>query len=375
MKSFFHETQGQTLIEYGLFLGVFVLVLVLGIPGLRNSVISVFAATTHDFTIIEGEVDPIEDPDPGEDPTEEGWFPPQLALDDDQTLYANGDIVLTGSAYINGNIVTNGNIDIRGGGSYIAGNLTIGGELIVPRYLQNNPPIQGELVEFNGYSYNFPLPVFPDITPDQFPNRGNFEAPWWPPVEEPITEDAYYPVFDIKKSVVIDTGNEGDVRTIVVDHFTTGGTGDVYLQGQGKLIIVINESFTFNGDSSFNPSGLPDSAIIYYRGSQDFNFGGAQSFTGNIYIEQADLNLRGSSSNAGNIIVGGDQVTVSGGTGPRLADSLLYAPLANLTLNGSSDLQGKVVANTVEINGASHVDFGPVQVSEDFYWDPFFIEE
>ncbi|MDD4615400.1 MAG: hypothetical protein PHI40_08375, partial [Caldisericia bacterium] len=81
MKSFFQESQGQTLIEYGLFLGVLVLVLVVGIPGLRNSVISVFAATTRDFNIVEGEVDPIEDPDPGEDPTEEGWFPPQLALD------------------------------------------------------------------------------------------------------------------------------------------------------------------------------------------------------------------------------------------------------------------------------------------------------
>ncbi|MDD4613885.1 MAG: hypothetical protein PHI40_00535, partial [Caldisericia bacterium] len=272
------------------------------------------------------------------------------------------------------NVVTNGNIVIQGGGSYITGNVTAGGEIRYPSWHQNSP-VQGESVEFNGYPYNFPLPVFPDITSDQFPNRGKFEAPWWPPVEEPITEDAYYPVFDIKKSVEIDTGEEGDVRTIVVDHFTTGGTGDIYLRGNGKLIIVINETFTFNGDSSFNPDGLPDSAIIYYRGTQDFNFGGAQSFTGNIYIEKADLNLRGSSSNAGNIIVGGDQVTVSGGTGPRLADSLLYAPMANLTLNGSSDLHGKVVANTVEINGSSFVNFGTVQVSEDFYWDPFFIEE
>jgi Flp pilus assembly pilin Flp len=352
MKSFFHDSQGQTIIEYGLFLGVLVLVLVLGVPGLRNSVISVFAATTHDFTIIEGEVDPIEDPDPSEDPTEEGWFPPQLALDDNQTLYTNGDIRLTGSSIVYGNVITNGQVIARG-----------------------TSRVEGELIEYAGYPYHFPLPVFPNITSDQFPNRGNFEAPWWPPVEEPITEDAYYPVFDIKKSVEIDTGEEGDVRTIVVDHFTTGGTGDVYLRGNGKLIIVINETFTFNGDSSFNPDGLPDSAIIYYRGTQDFNFGGAQDFTGNIYIEKADLNLRGSSSNAGNIIVGGDQVTVSGGSVPRLADSLLYAPLANLTLNGSADLHGKVVANTVEINGAAHIDFGPVQVSEDFYWDPFFIEE
>ncbi len=352
MKSFFRDSQGQTLIEYGLFLGVLVLFLVVGIPGLRNSVLNVFAATVQDFNVIEGEVDPVEDPDPEEDPTEEDWFPPQLSLDDNQTLYANGDIYLVGSSIVYGNVITNGNVIASG-----------------------TSRVEGELVEYAGYSYNFPLPVFPDITADEFENKGNFEAPWWPPVEDPIVEDAYYPIFDIKKSVVIDTGNKGDVRTIVVDHFTTGGTGDVYLQGEGKLIVVINETFTFNGDSSFNPDGLPDSAIIYYRGSQDFNFGGAQVFTGNIYIEQADLNLRGSSTNAGNIIVGGDQVTVSGGTGPRLADSLLYAPEANLTLNGSSDLHGKVVAKTVEINGAAHIDYGPVQVSEDFYWDPFIPEE
>lgn len=353
MKSFLHDSKGQTLIEYGLFLGVLVLFLVVGIPGLRSSVLNVFAVTVQDFNMIEGEVEPIEDPDPGEDPTGEGWYPPQLSIYDDQTLYANGNVILTGSSVIYGNVVTNGQV-ITGYDCHV----------------------DGEIVEYAGYSYYFPLPVFPNITADEFENKGNFEAPWWPPVEEPITEDAYYPAFDIKKSVVIDTGNEGDVRTIVVDHFTTGGTGEIFLQGKGKLVIVINDTFVFDGDSSFNPDGLPDSAIIYYRGSQDFNFGGAQNFTGNIYIEKANLNLRGSSSNAGNIIVGGDQVTVSGGTGPRLMDSLLYAPNAHLLLNGSADLRGKVVAQTVELNGAAQIDYAPVQIDDDdFYWDPFIEEE
>ncbi|MCK5848823.1 MAG: hypothetical protein KAH01_06470, partial [Caldisericia bacterium] len=176
-------------------------------------------------------------------------------------------------------------------------------------------------------------------------------------------------------SVVIDTGSEGDVITIVVDHFDSGGTGEITLEGEGKLVFVINDTFDFHGDSEFNATGAPDSMMVLYKGEDDFNFGGNQDFTGSIYIEKANLNLRGSSSNAGNIIVGGDSVEVHGGGNVRLGDSLLYAPLAELSLTGSANLQGKVVANTVSLKGNSVISFSQVSVSEDFYWDPYLTEE
>ncbi len=351
MKNFTKKSDGQVLIEYGLFIGVFVLILVGTVPALRNSVTAVFAQTQEDFYKPVGEVDPAEDPEPGEgeDPTGGSWFPPQLTLDDEAAVYANGDIILRGSSTIYGYVVTNGGLITTG-----------------------KAGVEGPVSTYTGYAYNFPLPVFPDIQGSDFTDKGDYLAPWWPPVTEPISEDAYYHNFTIQNEVTIDTGEEGDVRTIVVDNFNTGGTGDIHITGNGKLIVVINETFDFNGDSSFNLGGLPEDAMVYYRGTEAFNFGGDQDFAGYIYLEQSDLYLRGSTSNAGNIIVGGDDVKVVGdSTVIGLAGSLLYAPKAKLVMTGSSSITGKIVANSVELSGDASITFEPVRISENFYWDPF----
>ncbi|MCK5847961.1 MAG: hypothetical protein KAH01_02040, partial [Caldisericia bacterium] len=346
MNNFLKNSNGQTLVEYGLIIGAFALIIVATVPAFRSSVQTVFATTKTDFYMPVGELNPAEEPDPGEDPEDPGWFPPQLGLDDDNTLYAFGDITLTGSSRIIGNIVTNGDVITEG-----------------------TAHVEGVTTTYAGYPYNFPLPVFPDIQGSSYPDKGDFIAPWWPPLTEPITEDAYYHNFTVEKSVVIDTGNEGDVITIVVDHFDSGGTGKITLEGEGKLIFVINDTFEFNGDSEFNAGGSEESLLFLYKGEEVFHFGGDQEFSGSIYIEKADLVLEGSASDAGNIIVGGDNVELTGAA--DLGHSLLYAPLAELNLENSASAIGKIVAKTVNILGDSVISFSQVSVSENFYWDPY----
>lgn len=350
MRKLLFQDQGQTLIDYALLISIFVFTIVFSFPNLRNSTIGVFdqavAQLNQNNENSNGLPPDSENPNNNENPDLPNWhywYPPELDENDSNAVYADGNITLTGSARIYGNVVTNGNV-VASGGSGVNGNIW----------------------QDANYNFNFPLPVYPDISGNDYPYKGSYTAGWWPP-PTPITEDGYYSSLKAVNELVINTGNVGDVRTIVVDDFELSNAGKITLNGEGKLILVVNNKFKFTNDVSFNTSGLPENVVIYYGGNDNMEFGQGH-LVGSVYTQKSGIIFTGSTSVSGNLIVGGNSVAVASGD-VNLSDALLYAPNSNLQITGSSSIEGKMIVNTIEASGASKITFKPVSLDDAFFWN------
>ncbi len=349
---------GQTLIEYALVLSFFITVFMVSIPPLRVAAVGVFDRITEQLTL-----DLTDDwlPGGGGGDTGDGsgggdngggsgggggsipWFPIELSYDDNNVIYSANNITLTGSSRIYGNVLTNGTVITSG-----------------------TSTVFGESYENVGHDFNFPMPVYPNISSDSLANKGAYTAGWWPaPV--PITEDGYYSSLTAVNELKINTGSAGEIRTLVVDNFEMSGSGKITLEGEGKLILVVNDTFKFQNNVNFNTGGLPENVVIYYAGNSDMDFGQGH-LVGSVYTQSSGVTFTGSTSLKGNLFVGGDSVAVASGN-VNLSDALLYAPNSNLRVTGSSSIEGRIIASSIEALGNATITFKPVLLDEVFLWD------
>ncbi|MCE5223185.1 hypothetical protein LLG10_03225 [bacterium] len=346
MKNCLIQEQGQTLIEYTFLIALFTTLIAVSSPGVRTATTNVFNTVVEQLTN-NVEVIAEENDDGGDDGGDVNenlpWIPIELNQFDENAIYSAHNVTLSGSSKIYGNVVTNGAIVTSG-----------------------TSTVEGQTSEFSGYDFNFPLPVFPTISGDSYQSKGSYTAGWWPP-PEPIIEDGYYSSLKAVNNLVIDTGNEGETRTIVVDNFELSGDGKISLSGSGKLVLVVKDQFKFTNDVLFNNGGLPENVVIYYEGEDDLQFGQGH-ISGSVYTKNSGISFTGSTSIQGNIFVGGGNVTVASGN-VNLADALLYAPGSDLNVTGSSSIEGRIIANSVTGSGASTIRFKPVQLDETFFWE------
>jgi cytoskeletal protein CcmA (bactofilin family) len=351
MKKFLFLNHGQTLIEYALVLSFFAAVFTVSIPPLRIATVDAINRITDQLNdnLLESFPEwPGEESGGGSGGeigggTLEPWLPPELSLLDNNVIYSADNIVLQDSSQIVGNVVTNGVVVTSGTSS-----------------------VTGDIYDNANYNWNFPLPEYPEISSDSFTSKGSYTAGWWPaPV--PITEDGYYTSLKAVNTMVIDTGNAGDVRTLVVDDFELSGSGKINLQGEGKLILVVKDDFKFTANTQFNFGGLPENVMIYYSGTDPLTFGQGH-IVGSVYSETTGITFNGSTSIKGNIIVGGDSVSVASGN-VDLSDALLYAPVSNLKVTGSSSIEGRIIANSITGTGNVRIKFKPIELGDEFFWD------
>ncbi|HOI23980.1 MAG TPA: hypothetical protein PK581_00070 [Caldisericia bacterium] len=354
MKKFLFLNQGQTLIEYALVLSFFAAVFTVSIPPLRIATVDAINRITDQLNQNLLDVFPEW---PGDESgggsgggtgggTLEPWLPPELSLLDNNVIYSADNIVLQGSSKIFGNVVTNGTVITSGSSS-----------------------VTGTIFDNANYNWNFPFPVYPEIPTDSFIAKGDYKLKGGGPVET-ISENGYYNKFEIlnNRELVFNTGNEGDVLTILVDDFNVT-QGKIRVEGDGKLILKVNNSFNFGGGSEFNRSGLPENVMMYYSGQDSLEFFGNTKFNGSIYAESAGARFGGSTNIKGNIFLAGEQVNVSDGGAANLSDALLYAPNANLKLVGSASIEGRIIANSITGIGNARITFKPVELEDDFFWD------
>jgi Flp pilus assembly pilin Flp len=339
------QEQGQTLIEYTFLIALFATLIAVSSPGVRTATTNVFNAVVEQLTsnveIIAEKND--DGGDDGEVDENLPWIPIELNQLDENAIYSAHNVTLSGSSKIYGNVVTNGAIVTSG-----------------------TSTVEGQTSEFSGHDFNFPLPVFPTISGESFQSKGSYTAGWWPP-PVPIIEDGYYSSLKAINNLVIDTGNEGETRTIVVDDFELSGAGKISLSGSGKLVLVVKDQFKFTNNVLLNNGGLPENVVIYYEGEDDLEFGQGH-ISGSVYTKNSGISFTGSTSIQGNIFVGGGNVTVASGN-VNLSDALLYAPSSDLHVTGSSGIEGRIIANSVTGSGASTIRFKPVQFDETFFWE------
>lgn len=277
----------------------------------------------------------------------------------DSAVFANNSIKLSGSASISGpagiNISQEDCVTLNGN-PRIYSNLYIGpgvnpGEAIkTPQWEDVSYFITGEIIPRDTVR-KYKLPPFPEF-PD-LPERGSFEAGWWPSPPYYIDQDGSYSEIDVKSKLVIKVGD--GVRNIRVGSLKVSGSGEIVLEGSGKLNLYVEDTFDLSGSGTINENGNPDSLIMYYQGKHEIAPSGDTEFVGSVYAKSANVALKGSGSIQGNVITGGKSVTLAGASSAFVR--AIYAPKAKVELDGSSQIKGAIVAGEFEAVGAARVEY------------------
>lgn len=265
------------------------------------------------------------------------------------------------SGGIHGNLYVNttqaDGVNYTNWGASISGNLLVGPgadpELVAPKISQwhgghvggsqgnLSEPIPEEIME---------LPVFPQI-----PQSGTSLSPIT--IEGNSSQyldlrssNAMVPSITIKSNttLTIEVGDKD--RTLYVgDLDIEQGHVNIISEGEGRLQLLVEDSFNMGGSSSMNnnsnPGGnerSPLSLLLAYAGTNEFTIGGAQTINANFYIKDADLTMTGSGNIHGNVISGGDNVTITGDADNT--SRVVYAPNAFVEMGGSGKIEGSVVS-------------------------------
>lgn len=245
--------------------------------------------------------------------------------------FSIGNIKLSGNAKVIGNIGTN-----------------------APRSavsVSGNASIQGEIFASQGREYSI----------QEFPDFSNLLNPGDAVSERVVFS---YDDLDINRELNIVVGN--DDLVIAADSFKISGLGSIKVKrtGEGKLVIYAKNRIDIGG-KGININGNPEDVVIYYSGSTKFNLSGTSELCGTVFANKAGIEIGGNSKFSGTLITGGSSVNVSGNAKANV--TLIYAPNANLSIDGNSSVTGCTVSKTLNMSGNGKLIF-----SEDF--DSSFIE-
>lgn len=130
--------------------------------------------------------------------------------------------------------------------------------------------------------------------------------------------------------------------------------GNIEIIDDGTLNLYVLNKLSYDGGSKINQNGSSKQFNLFYGGSQSLTIGGAQYINGGVHIDQADLILTGSGNLNGPILSNGTNVSINGGS---INDILLFAPKANVTVDGGGQIEGIVVADQLKLDGGASIEF------------------
>lgn len=296
---------------------------------------------------------------------------------------SNSTITLDGSATIKGNIGTNATItpsvimqpksnpSIQGEVDVVP-SVDLTKVLSIPSYI--TPPKTANLTS----TYTFPDPVanFPAIpNAVQYPDQNvslNGSAPYAVVSSGNVTIKDYRTAnyvldltldnskiysfntvyVDSNYNLYINVGSQD--RTIVINSLNID-TGNIILQGTGKLTVFVLNQFTMGSSSTFNSNGSVNRLNVYYPGTSAIAFSGGQQVNGSLYVKTADITIAAGSGFNGEIVTGGNNVTVKGGS--AVNTQLFYAPNASFSMLNGSLLNGKIVCKSFSASGNALVNY------------------
>ena len=205
-------------------------------------------------------------------------------------------------------------------------------------------------------TYDYSDPAFPDY-PADLPTRSSITLQGI--TNGRISEDGYYPSIKIDNNTTLTIDiPEGTERKIMVDTLDMP-VGNIIINGSGKLILYIKNTFNFKSSSKINygtnGEGDPNNLMLYYNGGNTFSTGGDTKINGTLFVNSANINITNSGAIKGNIITKGPNVSISG-AGQAMVGTL-YAPNANVSLTNSGTVNGAVVAKSFNASGNSRIHY------------------
>lgn len=309
-------------------------------------------------------------------------FPPGLGV------FAKTMINLN-NGYIKGNIM----IDSTSGRNVVVGgNPTIDGTIILPPGASNNTfqapqwwmDSKSPTIEKRPIEGEYPLPPFPNFPPYPLPQdisqgghqvirNGNLNINHWTVSKytHELNENQQFNNINLDSNyrLIFDIGNRN--VSLVVNRIA--GNGHIDIKGTGTLTMYIKDNISIDG--AFNESNTAK-AFLYVGASQNpsspktIRSSDYARFNGSIYAKDANIQIGGSAGLNGHIITGGKVVHVTGGSSATSASggNIVYAPNAEVHLNGSGRLTGSVIARSFTISGGGSVVSEEIQVEENPYF-------
>mgnify|MGYP001029465789 CR=1 FL=1 len=277
----------------------------------------------------------------------------------------NPAIELQGSAEIHGPVGTNStgvdsvkfgsSTSIRTGDLWVGPNGTMEQIIHTPRLPELHVPdgTIGVLSEEQVY----PDPIFPSL-PTDLTERGNFSTPWVSGLYYEIADDGWYDTIEVTASRTLTIDLQGGTRRIRVrDLNIVQGHIELINKGEnGRLELYVEERFHLSGSSTMNLGGHFRDVTVYYQGSNALNYTGNTRLVGSMHLKQANLSVSGSNSIDGHIISNSTGSITFGGSA-HLQAVAVYAPKAFVTVGGSAQINGSVIANRVLVSGNARIAF------------------
>jgi filamentous hemagglutinin family protein len=211
--------------------------------------------------------------------------------------------------------------------------------------------------------YKGMLPEFPDFP--VLPERGSLSVD---SNESIINDDGYYENISVNpgKTLTIDTGAEGTVRSVVVDQLSLGLNSSIELSGSGKLNLHVKNNLNLpNGKGKLafiNNNGNPESIdriVFYYTGDTLGNL----DFKGTLFIHNDNgVSLGGNSTlNVSGLIIydGAGNVSMKGT--PEAHSIALFAPNSKVIMTGNADFHGAIVCDEYDGSGGPDVIYKDIE--------------
>jgi cytoskeletal protein CcmA (bactofilin family) len=252
----------------------------------------------------------------------------------DFAVYVNNNLAISGNAKIQGNAVVKNSFNEQGSASVNGALLSLEeNDEINPRYTGSNP----------NYPINFK--AFPELE-----KRNDLITNWQGGT---IDHSGWYDKLIVNSGGPLTINTNGNLIEIRADELTISDA--VTINGGGKVVFYVDK-FECKGNPKLNATGDTGKVLVYLSGNHDCTI--ANNTTGtfhlysagskSIFIEQGNIN--GNIYTSGNInIMGSSQV-----------NGYVYLPESDIQIAGSAVINGKLVANNVEMQNSAQVINGDV---------------
>ncbi|HOB35194.1 MAG TPA: hypothetical protein PKL39_05570 [Bacillota bacterium] len=282
----------------------------------------------------------------------------------DMAIFAEGRIELGNSATVIGDIGTysvknqdvylsNAARVLKKHGNYGNVKVGVGGNPNKVVHLKNAAWIEGTISNLEE-ERRYPLPIFPEFP--ELPNRGNLTAST---STATISESGWYNKITVTNSgKLIINAPSGETIRIRAKSLELNNSSEVIINGDGKVVFYIEETFEFSNSSTLNKSGSPDKVMLYYAGaSNKLKLRNSTIFNGSIYAKTADIDLANGGEIWGNIITGGVDVKLSNAS--KAVVQAIYAPNALVTVHNSAYVMGAIVCKQYESKNSCVMEYAP----------------
>ncbi|MGB3159757.1 MAG: PilX N-terminal domain-containing pilus assembly protein [Carnobacterium sp.] len=156
----------------------------------------------------------------------------------------------------------------------------------------------------------------------------------------------------------------GGNRTILINHLLIMG-GTLNIVGEGTITLVVNDKVSFNNPAKINMSGTTNRLTLIYTGSLRY-FNDINKMNGNVITigNNNPITIKNSTIN-GLFLTDSKEVSLVGNNKDRPSNMMLIAPSkdAVVSMQGSSSINGTVIANTYNLSGGANLTYAPVDTT------------